>query len=48
MKKYTVHYYDNSGDYCHVWVMARNKEHAIDQVRDEYWDIQKIIEVEEC
>ena len=45
MKTYYIDYYDKSGDLCHVWVKAMNKQDAIEEARSEWWDIDEIIEV---
>jgi len=43
--KYYVDYEDRGGDLCHVWVNAASSCDAESQVRDEYWDIERIISV---
>jgi len=42
---YYVDYQDKSGDLCHVWVDAESSYDAEAQVRNEYWDIDQIIDV---
>lgn len=43
--KYYIDYTDREGDLCHVWIEANSKEQAIERAEDEYWDIEKIINV---
>lgn len=43
--KYYIDYIDKDGDLCHVWVTAISEEEAINQVEQEYWDIENIISV---
>lgn len=45
MYTYYIDYNDKSGDLCHIWVEADNKEEAIQQAKSEYWDIDEIIQV---
>lgn len=45
MRKFHVDYIDKSDDLCHVWVTAINEEDAIEQVKQEYWDIKRIVQV---
>lgn len=47
MKKYNIDYIDNGGDLCHVWVMASSKDDARVQVKQEYWDIDRIVQIRE-
>lgn len=44
MKKWKVTYRDEEGDITNVWCEAPTKSDAIDYVKDEYWDIERIIE----
>lgn len=44
--KWEVCYKDKSGDITTVWVRARDAEEAEDKVRDEYWDVVRIVCVE--
>ena len=43
MKSWKIYYRDKSGDTSKCWTEAETKEDAIDYVRSEYWDIDKII-----
>lgn len=43
--KYYIDYIDKDGDLCHVWVTATSEEEAINQVEQEYWDIENIISI---
>lgn len=40
-----VDYEDKSGDLCHIWVEAYDKQDAIEEAKHEYWDINEIISV---
>ena len=44
---YVTYSYKSGDDYdiCTVWVNATDRQDAIDQVRDEYWDVEDIVEV---
>ena len=44
MKKWKVTYRDEEGDIANVWCEALTKSDAIDYVKDEYWDIESIID----
>lgn len=44
MKKYYVAYLDKDDDVCTVWTMAESKQEAIENVKDEYWDVQQVID----
>lgn len=44
MKKWKVTYRDESGDITSVWCKANTKNDAIDYVKDEYWDVEDIVE----
>jgi len=43
--KFYVDYEDKGGDLCHVWVEADSSNEAESQVRDEYWDIERVISI---
>lgn len=41
MKKFYIDYISKiDGDVTHVWLYARSKEHAKNEVKHEYWDVQ--------
>jgi len=45
MSKFKVVYESNTDhDCCSVWTYANSREEAIDNVKSEYWDIERIIE----
>ena len=44
MRIFHVDYIDKSDDLCHVWVNAVKEEDAIEQVKQEYWDIKRIVQ----
>ena len=44
MKKYYVSYLDKDDDVCTVWTMAESEQEAIEKVKDEYWDVQRVID----
>mgnify|MGYP003319980528 CR=1 FL=1 len=44
MKKWKVTYRDEDGDITNVWCTAPSKSDAIEYVKDEYWDIEDIID----
>lgn len=44
--KWEVCYKDKSGDITTVWVRAHDAEEAEDKVRDEYWDVVRIVCIE--
>jgi hypothetical protein len=45
MKRWIVCYEDKSGDISKVWTSAETEEDAIDDVKSEYWDVERIIYV---
>jgi hypothetical protein len=47
MNKYTVTYEikDEEGETCNVWTYADNEEQAETIVRQEYWDIERIVSI---
>lgn len=45
MKRFYIDYEDKSGDLSHVWVMANTAKEAEEKVKEEYWDISRIIQV---
>lgn len=45
MKKGIICYADKHGDTSKVWTSAETEEDAIDDVKSEYWDIERIIYV---
>ena len=47
MKTFYIDYYDKTGDLCHVWVEARDKEDDEEEARHEWWDIEEIISIRE-
>ena len=47
LRKYYVTYTYGEEDIATVWVMAFDKEHAKEKVRNEYWDCKSIIQVVE-
>ena len=47
MKQWKVVYETRDGDTTAVWTYANNEDQAIDEVQDEYWDIEEIISVQE-
>lgn len=45
MKKYIVKYISSTDDdVCGVWTTANSEKEAIQNVRDEYWDIKEIVD----
>lgn len=40
-----IDYTDKSGDLCHIWVKAYDRQDAIENAKHEYWDIANIISV---
>lgn len=45
MKKYNITYISSTdNDVCHVWTEARNREEAISYVKQEYWDVEEIVD----
>ena len=46
MSKYYVTYRSSTDyDCCIVWTNARSKQEAIEDVKNEYWDVESIIDV---
>jgi hypothetical protein len=45
MKDFKVSYTTKDDDLCHVRVSAYNKEDAKAEAKQEYWDIDEIIQV---
>ena len=43
--RWYIDYEDRSGDLCHIWVEAYDKQAAIENAKHEYWDIANIISV---
>lgn len=43
--RWYIDYEDKSGDLCHIWVEAYDKQDAIEAAKVEYWDIVNIISV---
>lgn len=43
--RWYIDYEDKSGDLCHIWVEAYDKQDAIEAAKHEYWDISNIISV---
>ena len=43
-KYYYVTYLGKDDDYTTVWTMASSKQEAIENVKDEYWDVQRVID----
>ena len=43
--RWYIDYEDRSGDLCHIWVKAYDKQDAIEAAKVEYWDIANIISV---
>ena len=43
--RYEVSYTDKSDDLCHVWVEADCPADAEQEVRHEYWDVKRILDV---
>lgn len=45
MKKYKVTYISKTdNDCCSVWCYANSKRDAIEETKQEYWDVKEIIE----
>ena len=44
--KYKIYYKPKGDDLCSVWTEASSKEEAINKVKREYWDIERIIDVQ--
>lgn len=45
MKRWMIRYKDTDGGVSSCWVSAETREDAIEEARDEYWDID---EIESC
>lgn len=43
--KWKVYYEDKHGNLQKCWTEAGSKKDAIEDVRSEYWDVSKIIDV---
>ena len=43
--RWYIDYEDRSGDLCHIWVEAYDEQDAIENAKQEYWDIVNIISV---
>ena len=43
--RWYIDYEDRSGDLCHIWVEAYDRQDAIERAKCEYWDIANIISV---
>ena len=43
--RWYIDYEDRSGDLCHIWVEAYDRQDAIELARLKYWDISNIISV---
>ena len=43
--KYIIDYRTLEGDLAHVWLDARSKNDAKEQLRREYWDVLEIIQI---
>ena len=43
--RWYIDYEDRSGDLCHIWVEAYDRQDAIENAKHEYWDIVNIISV---
>ena len=43
--RWYIDYEDKSGDLCHIWVEAYDRQDAIERAKCEYWDIANIISV---
>ena len=49
MKKYHVTYRSSTDhDCCTVWTMASSKQAAVEDIKNEYWDVESIIDVVEA
>ena len=44
MKKYYVSYLDQDGDVSTVWNISESEQETIENIKDEYWDVQLIID----
>ena len=45
ISRWYIDYEDRSGDLCHIWVEAYDRQDAIELARLKYWDISNIISV---
>lgn len=45
ISRWYIDYEDKSGDLCHIWVEAYDRQEAIESAKHEYWDIANIISV---
>ena len=45
MRYYVTYTSSTDNDCCTVWTEASSKREAIENVKDEYWDVKEIIEV---
>ena len=45
MVYYVTYISSTDNDCCTVWTEASSKEAAIDDVKNEYWDVKEIIQV---
>ena len=43
--RWYIDYEDKSGDLCHIWVEAYDRQDAIENAKHDYWDIANIISV---
>lgn len=44
MKKYYVAYLDKDGDVDTVWTFAESEQEAIENIKDEYWDVERVVD----
>lgn len=42
MKKYLVRFTTKSGDYDKEWCYANSEDEAVQNIRDEHWNIESI------
>ena len=45
--RWYIDYEDKSGDLCHIWVEAYDRQEAIELAKLKYWDISNIISVKQ-
>lgn len=45
VSRWYIDYEDKSGDLCHIWIEAYDRQDAIERAKCEYWDIVNIISV---
>lgn len=45
MKKYLVRFTTKSGDYDKEWCYANSKSEAIDTIKQDHWNIERIDDV---